>query len=80
MTNTSGGTSAIPLSNATLGDEVSNASGGNAFAYKPSGGTQVTMTAATVQGTGGNQPHENIQPILCMTWIISLFGVFPSQT
>lgn len=29
---------------------------------------------------GGNQPHENLQPYLCVTFIISLFGIFPSQT
>jgi microcystin-dependent protein len=30
--------------------------------------------------TGGNQPHENMQPYLCVSFIISLFGIFPSQT
>jgi microcystin-dependent protein len=29
---------------------------------------------------GGSQPHENIQPYLCISFIISLFGIFPSQT
>ncbi|ACT92585.1 phage tail protein [Dyadobacter fermentans] len=29
---------------------------------------------------GGNQPHENMQPFLCISFIISLFGIFPSQT
>jgi microcystin-dependent protein len=28
---------------------------------------------------GGNQPHNNLQPFLVLNWIISLFGVFPSQ-
>jgi microcystin-dependent protein len=30
--------------------------------------------------TGGSQPHENIQPYLAVSFILSLFGVFPSQT
>ena len=30
--------------------------------------------------TGGSQPHENLMPYLCINFIISLFGVFPSQT
>jgi microcystin-dependent protein len=79
-TNTGGANSPTPSSSTTLGDQTTSGqpSGGNAFAYLPSGGTQVTMPAATVQNTGGSQPHENIQPILCMTWIISLFGVYPS--
>jgi microcystin-dependent protein len=29
---------------------------------------------------GGSQPHDNIMPILCVNFIISLFGVFPTQT
>jgi len=28
---------------------------------------------------GGSQPHENMQPFLCISYIISLFGIFPSQ-
>jgi microcystin-dependent protein len=30
--------------------------------------------------TGGSQPHDNFQPYLCVSFIISLFGIFPSQT
>jgi microcystin-dependent protein len=29
--------------------------------------------------TGGSQPHDNFQPYLCLSFIISLFGIFPSQ-
>jgi microcystin-dependent protein len=29
---------------------------------------------------GGSQPHDNFQPYLCISFIISLFGVFPTQT
>jgi microcystin-dependent protein len=29
---------------------------------------------------GGSQPHENTQPFLVLSFIISLFGIFPSQT
>jgi microcystin-dependent protein len=28
---------------------------------------------------GGNQPHENLQPYLAISFIISLFGLFPHQ-
>jgi microcystin-dependent protein len=32
-------------------------------------------------GTAGNgQPHENMSPFVAITFIISLFGIFPSQT
>jgi len=29
---------------------------------------------------GGNQPHENRQPFLALNWVISLYGVYPSQS
>ena len=29
--------------------------------------------------TGGSQPHENMGPFLCISFILSLFGIFPSQ-
>lgn len=38
------------------------------------------LSAQAVSSTGGNQPHENVQPYLCISFIISLFGIFPSQT
>lgn len=41
-------------------------------------GPQLVGTA--VQNAGGNQPHENMMPFLCVSFIISLFGIFPSQT
>ena len=38
------------------------------------------LAAAAITPAGGSQPHENTQPFLCINFIISLFGVFPSQT
>jgi len=38
------------------------------------------MAATSIGPAGGSQPHENTQPFLCINFIISLFGVFPSQT
>jgi microcystin-dependent protein len=40
----------------------------------------VTMAAAASGVAGGSQPHSNFMPYLCVSFIISLFGVFPSQT
>jgi microcystin-dependent protein len=36
------------------------------------------MNAAAITSSGGSQPHSNFQPYLCLSFIISLFGVFPS--
>ena len=35
------------------------------------------MAASSVSVVGGSQPHTNFQPYLCVTFIISLFGIFP---
>ena len=37
------------------------------------------MHLASVGLAGGNQPHENMAPFLVVSFIISLFGIFPSQ-
>ncbi|HEX8621879.1 MAG TPA: tail fiber protein [Allosphingosinicella sp.] len=36
------------------------------------------MNVNSVSVTGGSQPHENMQPFLCINYIISLFGLFPN--
>ena len=33
-----------------------------------------------ISPAGGSQPHTNFQPYLCVDFIISLFGIFPSPT
>jgi microcystin-dependent protein len=38
------------------------------------------MAASEITPVGGSQPHDNLQPYLCINFIISLFGVFPSPT
>jgi microcystin-dependent protein len=40
----------------------------------------VAAVAPSITSTGGSQPHNNFQPYLCVDFIISLFGIFPSQT
>lgn len=39
----------------------------------------VNMHPNMVQPVGGNQPHENMMPFLCVNFIISMFGIFPQQ-
>src|SRR3982750_4731274 len=40
----------------------------------------VAMAPQAIGPTGGSQPHSNFQPYLCVDFIISLFGIFPSPT
>jgi microcystin-dependent protein len=38
-----------------------------------------TLSGAAISQQGGSQPHDNTMPQLVMNYIISLFGIFPSQ-
>jgi len=38
------------------------------------------MAANSIGPVGGSQPHTNMQPYLCVSFIISLYGIFPSPT
>ncbi len=40
----------------------------------------VNLSPTAVTPVGGSQPHTNFQPYLCVDFIISLFGLFPSAT
>jgi microcystin-dependent protein len=67
-------------------DASSDAPSGAMVARSPqikafhSGGPTVAMAPQFIGSTGGSQPHDNFQPYLCVDFIISLFGIFPSQT
>lgn len=37
------------------------------------------MASSTLGPAGGNQSHDNMHPFLTVNFIISLFGIFPSQ-
>ena len=60
---------------------------GNVLAQAPAGINPyyedvpgVSLNPQSVAPVGGSQPHENTQPFLCINFIISLFGIYPSQT
>ena len=58
---------------------VLGAAVGGSF-YRPNAPTPDILGANSIGSTGGSQPHSNFQPYLCIDFIISMFGVFPSQT
>lgn len=60
------------------GSVLANAAAGvNMYSVNP---PSAPMAAASLTAAGGSQPHDNHQPYLTLSWCISLFGVFPSQT
>ncbi len=68
------GTTSSPQNNVPAASNVVNVS-----AY----GTDVPSSPVSpnsIGSIGGNQPHNNFQPYLCVDFIISLFGIFPSPT
>ena len=50
------------------------------FAYAPFDANQKAFAPNAIGSSGGSQPHDNMLPFLCVNFIISLFGIFPSQT
>lgn len=52
----------------------------NYYQFSDQVGMLKGMNSALVSPSGGSQPHSNMMPYLCVDFIISLFGIFPSQT
>jgi microcystin-dependent protein len=68
--------SASPQNSADAGGSVLAATAGSQY----SSNTPAVAMGPMVGSSGGSQPHSNMQPYLVMNWVISLFGIFPSQT
>jgi microcystin-dependent protein len=74
----------VPQCKSDLGDQTDPTGGVWA---QPSTGTvydtsapSLAMSPDAVGVAGGSQPHDNMLPFLVINFIISLFGIFPSQT
>lgn len=72
------------LASADTGNQVnvagaltSNSQGATPYIEDP---PTVNMSPQAITSVGGSQPHTNFQPYLCIDFIISLFGIFPSPT
>ncbi len=42
------------------------------------GAASLPMRAGALSPVGGSQPHDNVMPTVTVTFIISLFGIYPS--
>jgi len=67
---------------ASKAEETTNRPDG---AYFTAGGAYGTPAGTAMGGTGtsaagGNQPHPNLQPLLTLSFVISLTGIFPSRS
>ena len=73
----------VPQADANPGGQTSPA--GNVWAnstnlpYSQNAPT-AAMDPSAIGSSGGSQPHDNMIPFTVINFIISLFGIFPSQT
>ncbi len=75
LANTAAGSSSSPAGN------VWASSSNTAISQFAAGSsTPANMRPAMLGAAGGSQPHDNMPPFTCVSFIISLFGIFPSPT
>jgi microcystin-dependent protein len=63
-------------SNIVTGNSFGKSSQGNAYV---AAGNNVQMSDDALTPTGGDQPHNNLQPYLALSFCIALQGVFPAR-
>jgi microcystin-dependent protein len=68
-----GGASAASPANAVMAEQLA------VSAYQ-SFAPATAMAPQSIGPVGGSQPHTNMQPYLCVDFIISLFGIYPTPT
>lgn len=60
------------------GSTLAKLAGNSAYIAAPA--TTPLAPQSLLPDPGGGQPHSNMQPYLCVTFIISLFGIYPSPS
>ncbi|MGN7360496.1 phage tail protein [Paenibacillus sp. SAF-054] len=70
--NTSYANAAVPQNNVWAKTPVTYFADG-------SSANRVNMNAQTIAPVGNGQPHDNMMPTVTISFIISLYGVFPPQ-
>ena len=48
--------------------------------YAPAETLDTTMASSAMSNVGGSRAHTNLQPFLCVNFIIALFGIYPSRS
>jgi microcystin-dependent protein len=73
---------ANPGSNYLADETVPSPPNPQPFTYAPyvNDANQRTLAANSLGSSGGSQPHDNMVPFLAINFILSLFGIFPSQS
>jgi microcystin-dependent protein len=58
-------------------NNVTSASQSTTIYYEDAPSPTANLNFATIQPNGGGGAHENMQPFLAVTFIISLYGIYP---
>jgi microcystin-dependent protein len=58
---------------------TNNTVGANIKTYS-SAAPATAMNGSMIGSSGGSLPHQNLQPYLVLNWVISMFGIFPTQS
>lgn len=78
-THTSRGTTGTGTANSPDGAIFANP-GGTILTYKAGATQRAAMNADAIGHTGGSQAHDNVQPFVCVNFIVALFGIYPSRS
>ena len=73
----------VPQAFSTGGNQTTPQNGvwaGSADSRYSTSAPSLAMNNTLVGGAGGSQPHENMMPYLAISFIISLYGVYPTQS
>ncbi len=74
----------VPVANSSPGGQPSPAQGTwaaqSTLLNYSSSAPSIAMDPGALGSSGGSQPHDNMIPYLVINFILSLFGIFPSQT
>ena len=70
-------TTAVGTAASPQGSVLAASGSSNVYRQGPS---SIALSNQTVGPIGGSQPHTNFAPYLCLNFILSLFGDFPSPT
>jgi microcystin-dependent protein len=75
--NTATGSSATPVNGASyLAGSGGTTPPGNLY---NSGASNATLSNASIQATGQSNPISIVQPVLATSYLIAMFGIFPSR-
>jgi microcystin-dependent protein len=76
---TSAAANSLTISSTSLPGNVTSPLGVDFYVVTGGDTTAGALAPTSMSSAGGSQPHENRMPTLCLSFEISLVGIFPSQ-